>query len=70
VTTTKGSRNIVKGAAVAPDRVLQAARELGDSGVLAAVEEALAAAREAAERKIAELQQQLAEAKALLDSLG
>lgn len=58
------------GDAVSPGAVLRAVRELGSEAAFLAVQESLAAAREAAARRIAELSKELEEAKAAFDALG
>ncbi|MDG3016772.1 DUF6319 family protein [Speluncibacter jeojiensis] len=70
VAVTHGARRPGKSAPVTPDAVERAVRELGQPAALEAVDSLLGAAREEAERRVAELSRQLEEARDALAALG
>ncbi|MFZ3393678.1 DUF6319 family protein [Rhodococcus sp. 105337] len=65
-----GTRKVGKPAAVAPDAVERAVKELGDPGAVEAVQSVIDAARSAAEERVAQLSRELEEARKALESLG
>ncbi|GGC62939.1 translation initiation factor [Hoyosella rhizosphaerae] len=60
----------LKPASVSPDAVLRAIEQLDHPGALRAAQAALNAARQAAERRVADLRKELAEAQSALDALS
>lgn len=68
VSVSHGSKK-GKATEVTADRVARAMRELGDEGAIAAVDEVIESAREAAQRKIEELTRELESARAALAHL-
>ncbi|GGF92862.1 hypothetical protein GCM10007304_03370 [Rhodococcoides trifolii] len=69
VSVSSGAKRQGKPADVAADRVARAMRELGDPTVVAAVDEVIESARAAAQRRIAELSDELESARAALARL-
>ncbi|MGV9712729.1 DUF6319 family protein [Gordonia sp. NPDC003424] len=69
VSISHGTRRQGKPTPVAADRVALAMRELGDDAAIAAVDGVISAARDAAQRRIAELSQELEDARAALANL-
>ncbi|MFW0795843.1 DUF6319 family protein [Gordonia sp. CPCC 205515] len=70
VSVLHGTRRQGKPAVVTADRVAQAMRELGDDAAINAVDAVINSARESAQRRIAELSQELEDAKAALADLS
>ncbi len=70
VSVAHGAKRVGKPTQVSADRVASAMHALGDSASIAAVDAVIEAAREDAEKRIAELSQELEDAKAALASLS
>lgn len=66
---SQGSKKTVKATEVTADRVARAMRELGNDAAIAAVDEVISAAREAAQRRVDELSHELETARAALAHL-
>ena len=64
-----GSRRQGKPAEVTADKVARAMRELGDDGAITAVDGVIESAREAAQKRVEELRQELETARAALADL-
>lgn len=69
VSVSQGSKKTVKATEVTADRVARAMRELGNDAAIAAVDEVISAAREAAQRRVDELSHELETARAALAHL-
>ncbi|GAB26220.1 hypothetical protein GOPIP_093_00250 [Gordonia polyisoprenivorans NBRC 16320 = JCM 10675] len=69
VSVSQGSKKTVRATEVTADRVARAMRELGNDAAIAAVDEVISAAREAAQRRIDELSHELQTARAALAHL-
>ena len=69
VSVSRGAKKQGKPVEVTADRVARAVRELGDDAAIAAVDGVIASAREAARKRVAELSQELENARAALADL-
>lgn len=69
VSVLHGTKKQGKPTQVAADRVAQAMRDLGDDTAITAVDGVINSARDEAQRRIAELSQELEDARATLESL-
>lgn len=69
VSVSRGAKKQGKPVEVTADRVARAVRELGDDAAIAAVDGVIASAREAAQKRVAELSQELENARAALADL-
>ncbi|MEE2056791.1 DUF6319 family protein [Rhodococcus artemisiae] len=70
VAVAQGTRKIGKPAAVAPDAVERAVKELGDETAIEAVHSVIDEARRTVEERVAQLSRELEEARKALESLG